>query len=95
MSYHPLVGAVDTLAVINRRPAAEPARRVMQRENERARVLVDGKRTDDDTDCMLVVVHERIGDCWAFYPHGVGRFGVRLTKVAALKMAKEIIERCQ
>jgi hypothetical protein len=54
----------------------------MQRENERGRVVVDGKRTDDGDLCTLIVVHE-VGGTWALYPHGWGKFGVRLPAAAA------------
>jgi hypothetical protein len=64
---------------------------VMQRENEISRVVVDGKRVDDGDHCTLVVVHERAGGCWAFYPHGFGKFGVRLTKTDAVKVVQEIL----
>jgi hypothetical protein len=49
---------------------------MMQRDNELGRVVVDGRRTDDGDRCTLVAVHERSGGCWAFYPHGFGKFGV-------------------
>ena len=55
---------------------------VMQRENERARLVVDGKRTDDRTRCELVVIRE-VGGTVAIYPHGAARFGVRLAGVDA------------
>ena len=66
---------------------------VMQRDNEISRVVVEGRRTDDGDQCTLVVVHERYGGGWAFYPHphGFGRFGVRLAKSAAVKVAQAIL----
>ncbi|MGQ0775499.1 MAG: hypothetical protein ACT4NY_13930 [Pseudonocardiales bacterium] len=45
-------------------------RAVMQRDNERSRTVVDGRRTDDGDQCKLVVVHEVTGGCVALYPHG-------------------------
>ncbi|MGH3924690.1 MAG: hypothetical protein ACRDTT_17825, partial [Pseudonocardiaceae bacterium] len=68
--------------------AAEPA--IMQRQNERSRVVLDGTRTDDGDTCTVVVVHE-IGQMWGFYPHGFGKFGVRLPTAEALKMARAIL----
>ncbi|MGH4016811.1 MAG: hypothetical protein ACREMZ_16625 [Gemmatimonadales bacterium] len=62
----------------------------MQRQNERSRVVVDGKRTDDGSQCTLVVVQE-VGGTWALYPHGWGRFGVRLNKSEAVKAAQAIL----
>ncbi|HEU0128114.1 MAG TPA: hypothetical protein VFQ48_05855 [Pseudonocardiaceae bacterium] len=64
---------------------------VMQRDNEISRVVVDGRRTDDGDQCTLVVVHERYGGGWAFYPHGFGKFGVRLEKSSATKVAQTIL----
>jgi hypothetical protein len=66
----------------------EPA--IMQREHERSRVVIEGTRTDDGTRCSLVVVHE-VGDMWALHPHGWDKFGVRLSKTAAVKMAQVIL----
>jgi hypothetical protein len=70
------------------RSTAAPAV-VMQRENERSRIVVDGRRTDDGTPCKLVVVQE-VSGAWTLYPHGWGRFGVRLTKVNAAALARAI-----
>lgn len=67
----------------------EPA--VTQRGNERSRTVVDGHRTDDGDQCKLVVVHEVTGDCWALYPHGWGKFGVRLAKAEAVTVAQAIL----
>jgi hypothetical protein len=43
-------------ALVSVRSSAVPA--AMQRENERNRTVVDGRRTDDGTPCKLVVIHE-------------------------------------
>ncbi len=67
---------------------------IMQRANERGRIAVDGKRTDDDTLCKLVVVHE-VGGAWALYPHGWGKFGVRLPKDEAVQVARAILDGAQ
>lgn len=67
----------------------------MQRDNELGRVVVDGKRTDDGDRCTLVVVHERSGGCWVFYPHGFGKFGVRLSKQDALTVAQAVLAGAQ
>jgi hypothetical protein len=48
---------------------AEPT--VMQRQNERSLMVVDGRRIDDNTRRSLVVIHE-VGDTWGLYPHGWG-----------------------
>ncbi|MGH3931947.1 MAG: hypothetical protein ACRDTF_18455 [Pseudonocardiaceae bacterium] len=66
----------------------------MQRENERGRVVVEGRRTDDNTQCTVVVIHERT-DQWGLYPHGFGKFGVRLPQAEALKMAQAILASTQ
>ena len=61
----------------------------MQRENERRRMTVDGRRTDDGTRCTLLAVHE-VGGGWALYPHGAGQLGVRISAVAADELARTI-----
>jgi hypothetical protein len=76
--------------VINQqRTVAEPA--IMQRQHERSRLVVDGKRTDNAERCTLVVVHE-VGGSWAWYPHGFGKFGVRLPRAEAVKVAQAILD---
>lgn len=55
---------------------------IMQLENERRRVVLDGRRTDDNARCTLVVVRELNGDL-AIYPHGVAKLGVRLSAAEA------------
>ena len=60
---------------------------VMQRENERARVVLDGRRTDDGTRCTLIVIHE-YGGTLALYPHGAGALGVRLSRADAAAVAR-------
>jgi hypothetical protein len=68
--------------------AAVPA--VMQRENERTRLTVDGKRTDDNTRCTLIVINE-IGKTWALYPHGAAQLGVRISDGDAAELARAIL----
>ncbi|HEY2764318.1 MAG TPA: hypothetical protein VGJ13_09955 [Pseudonocardiaceae bacterium] len=46
------------------------------------RVAVDGRRTDDNARCTLVAIRE-YGGTLALYPHGVGTFGVRLSRADA------------
>lgn len=64
---------------------------VMQRENERGRLVVAGRRTDDGGRCELLVVHE-VGGTWALYPHGAARFGVRLAHEGAVTVARTILD---
>ncbi|MGQ0774816.1 MAG: hypothetical protein ACT4NY_10425 [Pseudonocardiales bacterium] len=64
---------------------------VTQRANERARVVIDGCRTDDGQLCSLVVVHEHTGG-WRLYPHGDNKLGVRLAQVEAVRMARTILD---
>ncbi|MGH3940144.1 MAG: hypothetical protein ACRDTG_16225 [Pseudonocardiaceae bacterium] len=45
----------------------------------------------DDQQCTLVVIHERAGDTWAIFPHGVGKLGVRLAKAEAVRVAQAIL----
>lgn len=77
---------------IRARDVAEPA--IMQREHERERIVVDGKRTDDNSRCSLIVIHE-IGGTWVFYPHGDRKLGVRLAKAEAGNMAQVIADSVQ
>jgi hypothetical protein len=60
-------------------------------EKERSRLVVDGKRIDNAERCTLVVVHE-LGGSWAWYPHGFGKFGVRLPRTEAVKVAQAILD---
>ncbi|MGH3940735.1 MAG: hypothetical protein ACRDTG_19285 [Pseudonocardiaceae bacterium] len=62
----------------------------MQRGNEQSRTILDGRRTDDEQTCSLILVHE-VGEWWALYPHGVSSFGVRLERAEAVKMAQAIL----
>jgi len=62
----------------------------MQGHNERSRMVVKGNRTDDNTRCSLVLIHE-VGDTWGVYPHGFGKFGVRLAHAEAVKAAQAIL----
>lgn len=64
---------------------------VTQRGNERGRTVVEGRRTDDGDCCKLVVVQEITGGCWALYPHGWGKFGVRLAQAEAVAVAQAIL----
>ncbi len=63
---------------------------VMQRENERGRLAVDGHRTDDGECCSLLMVHE-VGGKWAISPHGASQLGVRLAKAEAVQVAEAIL----
>jgi hypothetical protein len=63
---------------------------IMQKDNERARVTVAGKRTDDNTRCTLLAVCE-VGGTWALYPHGWGKFGVRMPTAEAETLARAIL----
>lgn len=44
---------------------------IMQCDNERGRIAVPGRRTDDGERCTLVVVHE-VGQMWASMGSGPG-----------------------
>jgi hypothetical protein len=62
-----------------------------QRGHERGRMTAAGKRTDDGNTCTLLVVHET-GGHWCLYPHGWGKFGVRLPKDEAARVAQAILD---
>jgi hypothetical protein len=57
---------------------------------ERARLVVKGQRTDDDSTCTLVVIHEHSGT-WAI--HGLGNPGVRLSAADMATLAEAILKR--
>ncbi|MGH8573379.1 MAG: hypothetical protein ACREX8_12510 [Gammaproteobacteria bacterium] len=63
----------------------------MQHEIEHSRMTAAGKRTDDGEQCTLLVVHET-GGSWVMYPHGWGKFGVRLPKAEAVRVARAILD---
>lgn len=63
---------------------------IMQRENELARLVAEGKRTDGGAMCTLLAVRET-GGRWALYPHGAGQLGVRLPKSEAERLARAIL----
>lgn len=75
-------------------PDAEPAASgwpLTTAEKERSRLVVDGQRADDGDRCTVVVIHERTG-YWGVYPHGFGKFGVRLPRAEAVKLAHAILD---
>jgi hypothetical protein len=61
-------------------------------QRERGRLQVPGHRTDDDTMCTLLVIHETDGR-WAI--HGLGAPGVRLTNAAIANLAQSILRMAQ
>jgi hypothetical protein len=63
---------------------------VFQLKGERERLVVTGRRTDDDGRCELLVIADLSGS-FALYPHGVDRFGVRLECQDAVRMALVIL----
>lgn len=63
---------------------------VMQRENEHGRVVLDGRRTDDNDRCELLLVSE-VGRTWALYPHGAWKLGVRVPHAEAVRLAHAIL----
>lgn len=65
---------------------------VMQRENERGRVVVDGRLADGGGQCTLVAVHYRSPRCWILYPHGGGKLGVVLSEQDATTLAHAIAQ---
>jgi len=81
-------GRGDTLRDVARDPV-KPV--IMQRENERSRLVADGKRTDDGDRCELLAVQE-VGGTWSLYPHGAAKFGVRLPGDEAARLARAILD---
>lgn len=79
----------------NDNPGAEPpvnAWPLTTQEKEYSRLVVEGKRADDGDRCSVVVIHERTG-YWGLYPHGWGKFGVRLPRDEAVRVARAILDR--
>lgn len=64
---------------------------VTQRENERGRIAVAGRLVADDQQCTFLVIQERTGGTGAIYPHGVGKLGVCLATVDAVRVAEVIL----
>lgn len=71
-----------------REDTAPPA--IMQRQHERGRLVVDGKRTDDGERCELLAVHE-VGGVWVLYPHGGLKLGVRLPGDEAARLGQALL----
>jgi hypothetical protein len=71
-----------------REDEAQPA--IMQRQHERSRVIVGGKRIDDGSRCELLAVHEVTG-VWCLYPHGWGKFGLRLPRDEATRLGRALL----
>ena len=57
---------------------------------ERARVVVQGRSTEDGSHCTVIVIHEQDGT-WAI--HGLGNPGVRLPTADMAALAGAILER--
>ena len=57
-------------------------------QSERARLHAQGRRTDDNSCCTLLVIHEADGS-WAI--HGLGARGVRLSKDVMVALAEAIL----
>lgn len=64
---------------------------VMQRSNERSRVVINGCRTDDGSRCALLVVRE-LGRTWGVYPHGAAQLGARIPDAEAQRLARAILD---
>lgn len=69
--------------------------RVMRRENERGRGVVDGRLADGGGRCTLVAVHYRSPRCWILYPYGAGKLGVVLNDQDATTLAKASSRACR
>jgi hypothetical protein len=61
-------------------------------QRERGRLHAQGRRTDDCSDCTLLVIHEA-DSAWAI--HGLGAPGVRLPKAEMITLAEKILERAR
>jgi len=61
-------------------------------QRERGRLQAEGHRTDDDSLCTLLVIHETDGR-WTI--HGLGAPGVRLTRDKIVALAESILKRAR
>jgi hypothetical protein len=57
--------------------------------HERARLVAKGHRTDNNSSCTLIVIHEYNG-AWAI--HGLGNPGVRLSSPDMAALAEAILK---
>lgn len=57
---------------------------------ERARLVVTGRRTEDGSQCTVIVIHEEDGT-WAI--HGLGNQGVRVSEADIVALGKAVLER--
>ncbi|MDQ3764409.1 MAG: hypothetical protein M3460_23460 [Actinomycetota bacterium] len=62
------------------------------RPRERGRVTAQGRRTDDNSRCTLLVIHEADGS-WAI--HGLGAPGVRLSTTDMVALAESVLARAR
>jgi hypothetical protein len=60
--------------------------------HERARLIAQGRRTDDNSQCTIVVIHEHDGT-WTI--HGLGNPGARLAAADMVTLADTILKRAQ
>jgi hypothetical protein len=82
----------DCLAVLSRvkdkdRAVIHVSERV---PGERARVVVQGRSTEDGSQCTVIVIHEQDGT-WTI--HGLGNQGVQLTSPDMAALAETILKR--
>jgi hypothetical protein len=62
--------------------------KTLHSERERGRIQAQGRRTDDRSNCTLLVIHETDGS-WAI--HGLGAPGVRLSQAEMIALAEKIL----
>jgi hypothetical protein len=61
-------------------------------QRERGRLHAQGRSTDDNSNCTLLVIHEA-DSSWAI--HGLGAPGVRLTKAKIIELAEAILRQAR
>jgi hypothetical protein len=69
--------------------AMDPELSVTQWRTELGRLTAQGRRTDDDSRCTLLVINEADGS-WSF--HGLGAPGVKLSRADATTLAQGIVK---
>jgi hypothetical protein len=67
-------------------------RDTLHSHRERSRLTAQGRYTDDDSNCTLLVIHEA-GGSWAI--HGLGAPGVRLSQAEMVVLAEKILARAR
>ena len=86
------MGELDSLRNHFRVSAAEQLPEVQRPLRERGRITAQGRSTDDNSKCTLLVIHEADG-LWSI--QGRGAPGVTLSKAATIELVEAILARAR